>query len=106
MIVSVEQIGILLEIVGVLIVLFSQVLLGFRVRKSGGLRRFLMSIIGPVRVGAGTTEGQSDEYLKKHFPELWAFASLLRDDIWTTTFGLVVTLIGLILELFNGTLII
>ncbi len=104
MTVSFEQIGLLLEIFGILIVLLSQMLLGVKVWKSGGLRRFFMSIIGPVRLGAGGTEGRSDEYLKKTFPELWTFASYLREDILTTSVGLVVTLVGLILELFNLTL--
>jgi len=98
--------GLLLEIIGVLIVLFSQVWFGYKARKIGGLRRIFFRMVGPVRVGAGETEGLSDEYLKKTFPELWAFASYLREDIWTTTIGLAITLVGLILELSSLTLII
>jgi len=106
MIISSEQVGLLLEIIGVLIVLLSQVRFGYRTRKFGGLRRYFITIIGPVRLGAGETEEQSDDYLKETFPELWTFASYLREDIWTAAIGLAVTLVGLILELFNLTLII
>lgn len=54
----------------------------------------------------GETEGKSDEYLKKTFPEDWAFASYLRDDLWITAIGLVITLIGLICELSSLALVI
>ena len=54
----------------------------------------------------GETEGKSDEYLKKTFREEWAFASYLREDLWTTAIGLIITLIGLICELSSLTLII
>jgi len=106
MIISFDQIGLLLEIFGVLIVLLSQVWFGYRARKFGGLRKTFMGWIGPVRLGAGETEGKSDEYLKKTFPELWAIASYLRGDLWTTAIGLLITLIGLICELSSLTLII
>jgi hypothetical protein len=107
MIISFEQVGLFLQIIGVLIVLLSQAWFGYRTwRRFRGLRRTFMGWIGPVRMGAGETEGKSDEYLKKTFPELWAFASYLREDLWTTVIGLVITLIGLICELSSLALII
>jgi len=105
MIISFEQVGLFLQIIGVLIVLLSQAWFGYRAwRKFRGLRRMFIEWIHPARIGE--TEGKSDEYLKKTFPEEWAFASYLREDIWFTAIGLVVTLIGLICELSSLTLII
>jgi hypothetical protein len=102
--ISFEQIGLLLEIIGVLIVLVSNAFFWYKARKFGGMIRKFMKAIGPVRIGAGETEGLSDGYLKKTFPELWDFAYYLSGDILITTGGLVVTLAGLILELSKMTL--
>lgn len=107
MIISSEQVGLLLQLGGVLLVLFSQVWFGYKARrKFGGLRKAFFWMIGIVRIGSGETEGLSEEYLKKTFPELWTFASFLREDIWTTAIGLVITVIGLLLELSSLTLIV
>lgn len=99
MAISSEQLGLLFQLGGVLLVLIGQVIFAYRAwRKFGGLRRAFFWMIGSVRIGAGETKGEADEYLKKTFPELWAFASFFRDDIWITAIGLVVTMVGLILE--------
>ena len=107
MIISSEQVGLFLQMVGVLLVLFSQVWFGYKNwRKFGGLRKAFFWMIGSVRLDAGNPEGKSEEYLKKSFPELWAFASFLREDIWTTAIGLLITVIGLLVELSSLTLIV
>lgn len=106
-----EQVGLFFQIFGVLIVLFSQVWFGCKAwRKYGGLKKAFFVLLSVARIMGDElfTEGKLDveklrklpeEMFKDTFPEKWILASYLREDLWTTAIGLVVTLLGLFLEL-------
>jgi len=98
-----EIIGELLQILGVLIVLLSQVRFGYKAwRKCGGLKKTFFAMISNVRVGGHDCEKLKElpeEYLKEMFPEWWTLDEYLSEDIWVTAIGLVVTVIGLIIAM-------
>lgn len=104
-----DTIGLFLQIIGILIVLLSQISFGIRAwRKFGSLRKVFFAMAGTVRIGSGGTaeefKKRREEELKETFPELWNLASYLREDIWVTAIGLIVTLIGLLFEISHLTL--
>jgi hypothetical protein len=109
-----EILGELLQIIGVMIVLLSQVLFGYRAwRKCGSMKKtfFAMISVGRVVGEELLTKGkyddeklkkQTDDHLKKTFPEWYTLAEYLSSDIWITVVGLVVTLVGLAIALLEG----
>lgn len=111
-----EIIGEVLQIFGVAIVLLSQVLFGYKAwRKCGSMKKTFFAMISVARLKGEELltkekddyeklKKQSDEYLKKTFPEWYTLADYLSKDIWITAIGLVVTLIGLIIALFEGSI--
>ncbi len=102
----VVDIGLLWQIFGVLLVLLAQVRFVYRVwRKYGDMRKWFLKMLQVMRMGDEEMMEWSNEKLEEKFPEKWALASYLREDIWTTAIGLVVTLIGLLFELSKLTLV-
>ena len=100
---TLEQIGLVLQIFGVSVVFLSQVRFWYKAwRKCGGLKKTFFAMISTVRVGARDCEKLKEdtkEYLKKTFPEWWTLAEYLAEDIRDSAIGLFVTLIGLFIEL-------
>lgn len=94
--------GSLFQIFGVLIVLLSQVWFGYKAwRKYGCLEKAFFEFLSVTRVRDKDTIKNSKEELKKTFPEWFTLAEYLSNDLRITGIGLVVTLIGLILSMFN-----
>ena len=111
-----EIIGELLQVFGVAVVLLSQVLFGYKAwRKCGSMKKTFFAMISVVRVKGDDLlteeeddyeklKKQTDKYLKKTYQEWYTLADYLSKDIWITAIGLVVTLIGLIIALFKGSI--
>ena len=94
--------GSIFQIFGVLIVLLSQVWFGYKAwRKYGSIEKAFFEFLSVTRVRSKDTIKNSKDELKKTFPEWWTLAEYLSNDLRTTGIGLVVTLIGLMLSLFN-----
>lgn len=101
-----EIVGEVLQIIGVAIVLCSQARFWFRARgKCGSLEKAFFEMISVVRVRDDRKITEvSEEELEEKFPEWWTLAEYLSEDIKTTAIGLVVTLIGLVIALFEGSI--
>lgn len=101
-----EAFGEILQIIGVAVVLCSQARFWLRAReKCGSLEKAFFEMISTTRVrdDRKVTE-RSEKELEKKFPEWWALSTYLSEDIRTTIVGLVVTLIGLVIALFEGSI--
>jgi len=61
----------------------------------------IFEFLSVIRARDNDTIKNSKEELKKTFPEWWTLAEYLSNDLRITGIGLVVTLIGLMLSLFN-----
>jgi len=95
-----EHIGLFLQILGVLAVLLSQVRFVYKSwRKFRNLKKAFFVMVSVCRV---TDERKvkeiSEEELEKTYPEWWALATYLSEDIRDTAIGLLLTLIGLVIE--------
>lgn len=100
------DVGLLLQILGVLIVLISQVWFVYKSRKeAGSLKKAFFWMVSAMRVMDGRIIREwSEEELKKKFPEWWTLAEYLHENIRDTAIGLMLTLIGLVFEWLKLTL--
>jgi hypothetical protein len=88
----------LFQILGVLIVLISQARFVYKSRKeSGSLKKAFFEMVSVVRVRENVKETPEEE-LKKTYPEWWALADYLSENIRDTAIGLMFTLVGLVFE--------
>lgn len=100
------DIGLLFQILGVLIVLISQVRFVYKSRKkSGSLKKAFFWMVSAMRVrDERKIRERSEEELKKKFPEWWTLAEYLHENIRDTAVGLMLTLVGLVFEWLKLTL--
>ncbi len=98
---SFEQVGLTLQVLGVLLVLLSQAVFAIRARKKyGSLKKAFFEMVSHIRIrDERPVRERSEEDLKKKFPEWWAFVEFLTEDIWITAIGLLITLLGLLIEM-------
>lgn len=104
--ITLDQIGLTLQILGVFVVFLSQVVFGYRAwRKCGSLRKAFFAMISIIRITSDKVtdpkklKGQTEEWLEKTYPEWWALSGYLSQDIRDSAIGLAITLAGLLIEL-------
>ena len=104
-----ELIGIILQTLGVGIVLGSQVVFVWKARKRYGNLGTAFLEIQSTRVymnNEKVKETVKDKQKLKEALEKFPHAKLLYDDFKITVIGLVVTIVGLILSMFEGSIVI
>lgn len=101
--ITLEALGLFLQILGVIIILISQAVFVIRAyKKFGSLKKAFVNLSIP-RVGIDDEDFEKipNEELKKAL-RILPLAGLLYDDFRSSIFGLILTLIGLILSIFKG----
>ena len=93
------QAGLFLQLVGVIIILAAQAVFIFRARRryrrvKGAFLDMVLSRVGPDKEVWNMTEAEVNDSIKLH-----PLAGFLWDDFWVSLLGLVLTFLGLVVEI-------